>query len=117
MKAGQLSIINNREEDYRDEFLVMKTADKIDMMLKINYNENCSTSGLRVSIYAPYVVLNKTGMEVFLFSSYAKTALPSKTLNKSTKSNLDAEKVCVKDYFIFHSRLNHSCTRMELLNH
>lgn len=88
LKAGQLAILNNEDLDYRDDMIIMRTHENTEMILKIRYSEKGSRSGFRVSIYSPYIVLNKTGEEIFLFSSHSKVALSSKMISRSNDEKL-----------------------------
>ncbi|KAH9886351.1 vacuolar protein sorting-associated protein 13 [Xylariomycetidae sp. FL2044] len=66
-KASEFSIINpGAQEDFRKEHkLVCKDADGLPLALKLHYFRIPDGGGaFRVTVYSPYVVLNKTGLDV-----------------------------------------------------
>jgi len=66
-KASEFAIINsNGENDFRREKTVtVKDNNNLELRLKIHYfNVPDSGGAFKITIYAPYVVLNRTGLEL-----------------------------------------------------
>jgi vacuolar protein sorting-associated protein 13A/C len=66
-KASEFAIINsNNQEDFRKEStLVCKDTDGLALNLRIHYFKIPDSGGaFRVTVYSPYVILNKTGLDI-----------------------------------------------------
>lgn len=66
-KASEFSIINtNNENDFRREkAFTVKDKNSLELRLKIHYfNVPDSGGAFKITIYAPYVILNRTGLEL-----------------------------------------------------
>nr|POE74637.1 vacuolar protein sorting-associated protein 13 [Quercus suber] len=66
-KASDFAIINtNNENDFRREkTFTVKDANNLELRLKIHYfNVPDSGGAFKITIYAPYVILNRTGLEL-----------------------------------------------------
>lgn len=66
-KASEFAIINsNNQEDFRREtLLICKDNDGLSLNLNLHYFKIPDSGGaFRVTIYSPYVILNKTGLEI-----------------------------------------------------
>ncbi|KAI9806146.1 MAG: hypothetical protein M1833_004553 [Piccolia ochrophora] len=66
-KQSEFAIINsnNQEEFDRETTLVAKDAQGLTLNLKLHYfNIPDSGGAFRVSVYSPYLILNKTGLEI-----------------------------------------------------
>ncbi|TVY16543.1 Vacuolar protein sorting-associated protein 13 [Lachnellula arida] len=66
-KASEFAIINsNNQEDFRKEsMLVCKDKDGLALNLRLHYYKIPDSGGaFRVTVYSPYVILNKTGLEI-----------------------------------------------------
>lgn len=66
-KASEFAIINsNNQEDFRREsVLVCKDNEGLTLNLKLHYYKIPDSGGaFRVTVYSPYVILNKTGLEI-----------------------------------------------------
>jgi len=66
-KASEFAIINpGSEEDFRKEYkLVCKDEEGLPLQLKLHYFKIPNGGGaFRVTVYSPYVILNKTGLDV-----------------------------------------------------
>jgi vacuolar protein sorting-associated protein 13A/C len=57
-------IITSTDLEYRDESLVLKDSIGNELTLRVHYNDSKS-SGRTVSIFSPYIILNKTGQDMF----------------------------------------------------
>lgn len=80
-KPSEFAIIHsNNQEDYRKETtLVCKDEEGLTLNLKLHYFKIPDSGGAcRVTVYSPYVILNKTGLEINIKSKsllqQAKTA-------------------------------------------
>ena len=80
-KQSEFAVVNsNTQEDFRREnVLVVKDPQGIQLNLKLHYfNVPDSGGAFKVSVYSPYLVLNKTGLEINIQSksmfSSAKSA-------------------------------------------
>lgn len=80
-KASDFAIINsNNQEDFRREStLVCKDSEGLSLNLRLHYFKIPNSGGaFRVTVYSPYVILNKTGLEINIKSKsllqQAKTA-------------------------------------------
>jgi vacuolar protein sorting-associated protein 13A/C len=66
-KASEFAIINsNNQEDFRKEsLLVCKDSEGLALNLRLHYFKIPDSGGaFRVTVYSPYVILNKTGLEI-----------------------------------------------------
>ena len=66
-QASEFAIINtNNENDFRREkTLLVKDSNNLELRLKIHYyNVPDSGGSFRITVYSPYVILNRTGLEV-----------------------------------------------------
>ena len=79
-KQSEVAVINsNQQEDFRREkSLAVKDPQGIQLNLKLHYfNMPDSGGAFKVSVYSPYLVLNKTGLDI---------NIQSKTMFSSAKS-------------------------------
>ncbi|RDW68381.1 hypothetical protein BP5796_09038 [Coleophoma crateriformis] len=66
-KPSEFAIINsNNQEDFRRESnLICKDPDGLPLSLKLHYYKIPDSGGaFRVTVYSPYVILNKTGLDI-----------------------------------------------------
>ena len=66
-KASEFAIINsNNQEDFRKEnSLVCKDSEGLSLNLRLHYYSIPNSGGaFRVTVYSPYVILNKTGLPI-----------------------------------------------------
>ncbi|KAI8912336.1 hypothetical protein DFJ77DRAFT_511881 [Powellomyces hirtus] len=61
---SEVAIITNSDLDYRDETLRLTDAAGQQLLLRLKYHDKSSGSGPKISIFSPYVVLNKTGLDI-----------------------------------------------------
>ena len=79
-KPSEFAIINsNTQEDFRRENSIsVKDENSVQLKLKLHYfNVPDSGGAFKVSVYSPYLVLNKTGLDI---------SIQSKTMFGSTRS-------------------------------
>ena len=93
-KASEFAIINsNNQEDFRKEsMLVCKDKDGLALNLRLHYFKIPNSGGaFRVTVYSPYVILNKTGLEINIKAKsllqQAKTAAGQNFLTDSTDAS------------------------------
>ncbi|KJX99366.1 vacuolar protein sorting-associated protein vps13 [Zymoseptoria brevis] len=66
-KASEFAIINaNNDNDFkRERTLTVKDSNNLELRLKIHYfNVPDSGGAFKITLYAPYIVLNRTGLEL-----------------------------------------------------
>jgi vacuolar protein sorting-associated protein 13A/C len=66
-KASEFAIINpgNKEDFRREKTLTVRDNNNLDLRLKIHYyNIPDSGGAFKITLYSPYVILNRTGMEL-----------------------------------------------------
>ncbi|KAI7403002.1 vacuolar protein sorting-associated protein 13 [Hortaea werneckii] len=66
-KASEFAIINsnNETEFRREKNLVIKDSNDLDLRLKLHYyNVPDSGGAFKITVYSPYVILNRTGLEL-----------------------------------------------------
>ncbi|KAI7607724.1 vacuolar protein sorting-associated protein 13, partial [Hortaea werneckii] len=66
-KASEFAIINsnNEAEFRREKNLVIKDSNDLDLRLKLHYyNVPDSGGAFKITVYSPYVILNRTGLEL-----------------------------------------------------
>ncbi|KAF2720194.1 vacuolar protein sorting-associated protein 13 [Polychaeton citri CBS 116435] len=66
-KASEFAIINSSERDdfNREKTLVMKDNKNLELRLKLHYfNVPDSGGAFKITVYSPYVILNRTGLEI-----------------------------------------------------
>ncbi|KAJ3408710.1 hypothetical protein HDV05_004781 [Chytridiales sp. JEL 0842] len=63
-KPSELAILSNAELDYRDERVTLVDSEGLELHLRLKYSEKLEFGGRKVAIYAPYVLLNKTGLKM-----------------------------------------------------
>ncbi|KIX05154.1 uncharacterized protein Z518_06026 [Rhinocladiella mackenziei CBS 650.93] len=85
-KQSDFAIINTQEEFRREKQLQLKDGYNAQLRLKLHYtNIKDSGGAFRVSVYSPYVLLNKTGLEMsvqskaFLGSSKTSSSHAART--------------------------------------
>ncbi|KAJ3031870.1 UNVERIFIED_CONTAM: hypothetical protein HDU68_011629 [Siphonaria sp. JEL0065] len=64
-KPSEVAILSNADLSYRDETLTLKDAEDLELQLRIKYSDNLDYGGRKVSIYSPYVILNRTGLDIY----------------------------------------------------
>ncbi|KAI9340870.1 hypothetical protein BDR26DRAFT_820276 [Obelidium mucronatum] len=64
-KPSEVAILSNADLSYRDETLTLKDMDDLELQLRIKYSDNLEHGGRKVSIYSPYVLLNRTGLDIY----------------------------------------------------
>lgn len=95
-KASEFAIINsgNREDFRREKTLTVKDNNNLELRLKIHYyNVPDSGGAFKITLYSPYVILNRTGLELDVRSkayfgsarSAAGQTLVASTDNESQK--------------------------------
>ncbi|KAJ3291062.1 hypothetical protein HK104_006345 [Borealophlyctis nickersoniae] len=65
-RPSDVAIISNSDLDYRDENLVLRDSDGRELNLRLKYSDKLDSGGRKVSVYSPYVLLNKTGLDVWV---------------------------------------------------
>ncbi|GAB7364086.1 hypothetical protein MBLNU230_g4638t1 [Neophaeotheca triangularis] len=66
-KASEFAIINSsdREDFRREKTLLVKDSNNLELRLKLHYyNVPDSGGAFKITIYSPYVILNRTGLEL-----------------------------------------------------
>ncbi|KAH8784607.1 hypothetical protein BGZ57DRAFT_882885 [Hyaloscypha finlandica] len=66
-KASEFAIINsnNQEDFHKESILVCKDADGLSLNLRLHYYKIPDSGGaFRVTVFSPYVILNKTGLDI-----------------------------------------------------
>lgn len=63
-KESELAVITNTDMDYRDETISLNDSQDRTLVLRIKYSDILENGGRKVSIYSPYVLLNKTGLDM-----------------------------------------------------
>ncbi|MCJ1294226.1 hypothetical protein MMC34_005783 [Xylographa carneopallida] len=95
-KQSEFAIINsNTNEDFRREStLAVKDGQGIQLNLKLHYfNVPDSGGAFKVAVYAPYLVLNKTGLDINIQSkSMFSSARSAAGQGVRTESNRDSKK-------------------------
>ncbi|KAJ3171453.1 hypothetical protein HDU88_007532 [Geranomyces variabilis] len=61
---SEIAIITNSDLDYRDETIRLSDAGGQQLLLRLKYNDKPTGGGPKISIFSPYVVLNKTGLDI-----------------------------------------------------
>ncbi|KAJ3015263.1 hypothetical protein HKX48_004689 [Thoreauomyces humboldtii] len=61
---SEVAIITHSDLDYRDETLKLSDNGGQQLLLRLKYSDKLSSGGPKISIYSPYVVLNKTGLDM-----------------------------------------------------
>jgi vacuolar protein sorting-associated protein 13A/C len=90
LRQNEAIIITSTDLEYRDENLVLKDSLGNDLTLRVQYNDSKSM-GRTVSIFSPYIILNKTGQDMF-FS--AKSFMTSNRLTAGqSKQSHNGEKI------------------------
>jgi hypothetical protein len=58
-------VVNNPDEDFQDDTIPLQDLEGHHLYLRLKYDELSDTGGARkISIYCPYVILNKSGLEL-----------------------------------------------------
>ncbi|KAI8897799.1 hypothetical protein BC833DRAFT_643759 [Globomyces pollinis-pini] len=61
-------IITSTDLEYRDEHLVVKDKNQAQLTLQVKYDDS-NSNGRVVSIYSPYLIVNKTSLDMFFSAS------------------------------------------------
>lgn len=90
-KPSDFAVINSSgREDYRESNLATKDSQGVSLNLKLHYfNVPDSGGAFKVSIYSPYLVLNKTGMDMNIQSKTAFSSAKS-TAGQGIKTQSDS---------------------------
>ena len=64
-RQSEVAVITNSDIGYRDDDMTINDNKGRPLLLRIKYSNKLSLGGRKVSIYSPYVLLNKTGLEMF----------------------------------------------------
>src|ERR1700709_518304 len=94
-KASEFAIINSsNQEDFRKETtLVCKDNDGLPLNLMLHYYKIPDSGGaFRVSVYSPYVVLNKTGLQIQIKSKQMLQAARAAAGQVTASADQDEEK-------------------------
>ena len=95
-KPSEYFFINtNPRDDYkRDDEIVVKDAQGMQLKLKMHFYQIPESGGaFKVSIYSPYVVLNKTGMDMMIQSKAAYSSARSAAgQGLRTESDMESRK-------------------------
>ncbi|KAK3724815.1 Vacuolar protein sorting-associated protein 13 [Vermiconidia calcicola] len=95
-KASEFSIINSTNEgDFRREKnVVVKDNNNLELRLKIHYyNVPDSGGAFKITVYSPYVILNRTGMKLDIRSkAYFGATKSSAGTNTFADTERDAQK-------------------------
>ena len=59
-----MAIISNTELDYRDESISLRDREARQLLLRVKYSDNLRYGGRKVSLYSPYLLVNKTGLDM-----------------------------------------------------
>ncbi|TPX30777.1 hypothetical protein SmJEL517_g05746 [Synchytrium microbalum] len=62
--TSEVAIISNTELDYRDESISLRDREGRQLLLRVKYSDNLRYGGRKVSLYSPYLLVNKTGMDM-----------------------------------------------------
>ena len=64
-KQSDFSVISSGREDYRDKSLPTMDSQGVPLSLRLHYFDVPDSGGaFKVSVYSPYLILNKTGMDM-----------------------------------------------------
>ncbi|KAJ3332602.1 hypothetical protein HDU76_013706 [Blyttiomyces sp. JEL0837] len=74
-KPSEVAILSNAELDYRDEQITLFDSEGLELHLRIKYSDKLEFGGRKVSIYCPYVILNRTGLDL-TYSARSLLATP-----------------------------------------
>lgn len=61
---SEAAIISSEDRDFRDSTIVVYDSQRRPLELQLNYMDNPHYGGRRVSVYAPYVLVNKTTLQL-----------------------------------------------------
>jgi vacuolar protein sorting-associated protein 13A/C len=92
-KASEFAIINSsNDNDFRREKTVtVKDSNNLELRLKIHYyNVPDSGGAFKITVYSPYVILNRTGLELDIRSK-AYFGSTSRAAGQSTFANSDED--------------------------
>ncbi|KAI8610486.1 hypothetical protein BC830DRAFT_1069804 [Chytriomyces sp. MP71] len=88
-KPSEVAILSNAEVDYRDEQVILKDSEDQELQLRIKYSDNLEYGGRKVSIYSPYVLLNRTGLDMY-FCARSLIASPRLAAGQETDRLIQA---------------------------
>lgn len=64
LKQKEVAIITSTDLQFRDETVILYDKDNRQLNLRLNYNDKRVDEGHLVTIYSPYLLLNKTGLSM-----------------------------------------------------
>ncbi|KAI8811809.1 hypothetical protein BJ742DRAFT_753443 [Cladochytrium replicatum] len=64
-KRSDLAIVCNPDADFRDETLTIRDHQNLELFLKFKYSDNLQRGGKKVTVFSSYVLVNKTGLNMF----------------------------------------------------
>lgn len=99
-KASEFAIINTSDKNdfQREKTLTVKDNNNLDLRLKIHYyNVPDSGGAFKITIYSPYVVLNRTGLELDIRSK-AYFGATSRAAGQATFANTENDARTAKPF-------------------
>ncbi|KAJ3092913.1 hypothetical protein HK102_000456 [Quaeritorhiza haematococci] len=110
-KPSEVAILVNTEMDYRDEYIKLVDSQNKPLELRIKYHDKLANVGRKVSIYTPYVIFNKTGLDMY-FSEKSLMSTPRLAAGqRTTRAKKDGE---VPPFMFSYSSFNSIQNRMQL---
>ncbi|KAI8844441.1 hypothetical protein BJ741DRAFT_543605 [Chytriomyces cf. hyalinus JEL632] len=110
-KPSEVAILSNADVDYRDEQLILRDSEDQELQLRIKYSDNLEFGGRKVSIYSPYVILNRTGLDM-LYSSRSLMSTSRLVAGQGPKQRRDQTAPFMFSYSNFEPLSNRALARI-----
>lgn len=108
-KQSEVALISPSDLELRDDKISIKDSDGRNLILGIDYNEGVEC-GLKISIYCPYIIFNRTGLDLFLRS---KSLLDTSGVGKIRKVSNPMEKK-IEPYLFSYPKVDSIRNRVQI---
>ena len=109
-KQSDVALISHSDFDLRDDKISITDADGRQLILGIDYSEDSVECGLKIGIFCPYIVLNRTGLDLYLRS---KSLLDTSGIGKVRKVLNPLEKI-IEPYLFSYPKSESLRNRVQL---
>jgi vacuolar protein sorting-associated protein 13A/C len=109
-KQSDVALISNSDLELRDDKISIKDADGRNLILGLDYNDECIDCGLKISIYCPYIILNRTGLDLFVRS---KSLLDTSAVGQVRKVSNPMDKI-IDPYLFSYPKVDSLRNRVQI---
>jgi vacuolar protein sorting-associated protein 13A/C len=109
-KQSDVALISHSDLDLRDDNILIKDTDGRNLILGLDYNDECPECGLQISIFCPYIILNRTGLDLFVRS---KSLLDTSGVGRIRKVPNPLDKI-IEPYLFSYPKVDSLRNRVQI---